>query len=250
MLAKITKNGGKTLNWFSVDSEDTFNKILPTMPADWEYRNTKVSYSLNKQGYRTKEWDDINWSASTLMIGCSNTLGLGITEKDTACSILEKELGYPFINLGVVGSSNHLIFYNSMRLLENGIKPKSVILLFSDPSRYTHFNIKDDYIIPLGHWSLKDKDLSTYYYNYSNHLNCNIHGTMMALAAEALWKSRNVPTLAYSAYPNSLEDKFKILPERIDTAREINHPGVETNKIWADIIKKDLLSIYPAVYKL
>ena len=247
MLAKITNKGGSTLDWFSVDSEDTFNKILPTMPDDWEYRNTKISYTLNNQGYRTKEWDKINWTESTIMIGCSNTLGLGIPEKDTACSILEKELGYPFINLGVVGSSNHLMFYNSMRLIEQGIKPKSVLLLFSDPSRYTHFNQKEDYIVALGNWSLEDNEYSDYYYNYSNHMNCNVHGTMLAVATEALWKSHRVKTLCYSAYPNALKDKFKTLPARVDRAREINHPGILTNKIWADIIKQDLLtSPYPS----
>jgi hypothetical protein len=63
---------------------------------------------------------------------------------------------------------------------------------------------------------------------------------MMAVGTEALWKSVGVQTISYSAYPNSLTDRFKVLPPRVDRAREINHPGVLTNKIWADVIKNDL----------
>ena len=240
MLANITKKGGTTLEWFSVDSQEEYNRVVKTMPDDWEYRSKPITYKLNKQGYRTQEWEDIDWSSSTVMIGCSNTFGLGIREEETACSILENETKSPFINLGVVGSSNHLMFYNSMKLLEHNIRPKRVILLFSDPSRYTHFNINEDYIVALGHWSLENEEYSDYYYNYSNHMNCNVHGTMMAIATDALWKSNGVETFSFSAYHNALKDKFKMLPARTDRAREINHPGVETNKTWARVIRDEL----------
>jgi hypothetical protein len=243
MLAKIGTRGGTTQSWFSVDSEAEFNKVSKTMPDEWEYHNRNIDYTLNAQGYRTKEWADINWSESVVMIGCSNAFGLGIRQEETASSILEQELKIPFINLGVVGSSNHLMFYNSMRLIEHRIKPKNVILMFSDSSRYTHFNQQDDYIVALGHWSANSKEYSNYYYEYSNHNNCHVHGTMMAVGTEALWKSVGVQTIAYSAYPNSLKDRFKVLPPRIDRAREINHPGVLTNKIWADVIKNDLQNL-------
>jgi hypothetical protein len=243
MLANITKKGGKVLDWFSADDEQTYNKILPSMPDDWRYRNESVSYKLNSQGYRTKEWHEIDWPSSTIVIGCSYVFGLGINEHETLCSLL----GDSFVNLGVSGSSNHLMFYNSMRLIEQGIKPKSVILMFSDPSRYTHFNIKNNYVVPLGHWSIKEKEHTAYYRYYSENMNCNVHGTMMAVATEAIWKNYKVPTLAYSAYSSALKDKFKLLPDQIDFSRELNHPGTLTNKIWAEFIGRDLSSINPTV---
>lgn len=250
MLVNANSKCNSTVEWFSVDSEISYNKTLKVEGDNWEYKNKLIKYTFNQNGYRCPNWTEISWQDSIVMIGCSNTFGLGLDYTDTAAYLLSQRLNTPVINLGVVGSSNQLMLFNSIKLLENNVKPKAAIMLFSDTSRYTHFNLNDSSIKSLGHWSLSnspisrvasvDTGMSNFYFDYIQNQNDTVHGTMAAYSTKAVWKAAGIKTLAYSAYFNSLKDKFKTLPARIDKAREQSHPGVNTNKLWADIIENDL----------
>jgi hypothetical protein len=250
MLVNANSKCNSTVEWFSVDSEISYANTLKLEGDNWEYKDKPITYTFNQNGYRCPNWSEIAWQDSIIIIGCSNTFGLGLNYNDTAAHLLSQSLTTPVINLGVVGSSNHLMLFNSIKLIEQQIKPKAVILLFSDTSRYTHFNLDNNSIKSLGHWSLSDSPvkkvasvdhgMSNFYLDYTRNQNCDAHGTMAAYSTEAVWKAAGIKTLAYSAYFNSLKDKFKTLPARVDKAREQSHPGINTNKLWADIIKTDL----------
>ena len=253
MLAVVNQKSGVSIQYFSIDSESVFRANCNSLELDWEYRHKKISYDFNDQGYRTLNWVDINWPESVVVIGCSYTFGLGLAVDDTLCHLLSKKFNRPFINLGVVGSSNHLILYNSTKLVVNGIRPKAVILLFSDPSRVTHFNSVDNTVVPLGNWVFpsspvqqvlgldNSKSLINFYSDYIRDGNCDVHGTMASIGAEALWKSKNVPTLAYAAYNGAMGDYLKSLPRGIDRSRDLSHPGIASNALWADFIETDLI---------
>jgi hypothetical protein len=250
MLVNANSKCNSTVEWFSVDSEASYSRTLKLEGPNWDYKDKLITYTFNQNGYRCPNWSEIAWQDSIVMIGCSNTFGLGLNHTDTAAYLLSQKLNIPVINLGVVGSSNQLMLFNSIKLLENQIKPKAAVILFSDTSRYTHFNLNNNSIKSLGHWTLLDSpikkiasvnnEMNDFYFDYLQDQNDTVHGTMAAYSTEAVWKAAGIKTLAYSAYFNSLKDKFKILPARVDTAREQSHPGINTNKLWADIIKNDL----------
>ena len=43
----------------------------------------KFTYTLNSQGYREKEWRDIDWNNSYVFLGCSHTFGVGVPNDET-----------------------------------------------------------------------------------------------------------------------------------------------------------------------
>ena len=253
MLAKINSYSGTTIDWYSVDSQRAYTQNLAVEGPYWEYASKIVSYSFNEYGYRTENLDKINWAGSVVVIGDGNVFGMGINESDTMCSILSKKINKPVINLGVPAASHQLMLYNSIKLLDNKIKPLAVILLFADPTRYTHFNSEANFIIPLGQWVLqngtiqhtvalsKSKIMTDFYTTYMQDNNAEEYGIMSAVSTEAVWKAANVKTLSYASYFTAMSDRFKCLPERVDKSRDLNHPGVQTNAVWTDEIYKDLL---------
>jgi len=253
MLAKINSYGGTTIDWYSVDSQQAYNQNLAVEGLQWEYASKTVNYSFNEYGYRTENLDKINWAESVVVIGDGNVFGMGINKSDTMCSILSKKINKPVINLGVPASSHQLMLHNSIKLLDNKIKPLAVILLFADPTRYTHFNSEANFIIPLGQWVLqnstiqhnvalsKSKIMTDFYTTYMQDNNAEEYGVMSAVSTEAVWKAANVKTLSYASYFTAMSDRFKCLPEKVDRSRDLNHSGILTNLLWADEIYKDLL---------
>jgi hypothetical protein len=48
--------------WFDQDTKELYKTNLKEQPDDWYYRVNKVEYNLNSAGYRTKDFNQINWS--------------------------------------------------------------------------------------------------------------------------------------------------------------------------------------------
>jgi hypothetical protein len=249
MLAKITNS--KIVEWHSTDQELLFEKNLKTTAIDWTYRSKKVYYNLNSQGYRCPEWNQIDWVNSILLIGCSYTFGVGLAEEDTLSVRLSAITGRPVINLGIGSSSNHLILYNSFKLIDSDIRPSHVVALFSDVSRVTHFKEKDpvthfgSWIYPTHNHHNPDSKLtmpkfSEYELNFYSHWiydnNSDVHGAMAARSVESLWKSHGVKFLGCSAYNGQLSDRYYKLPKAVDKARDLMHPGKATMHEWAKLI--------------
>lgn len=135
---KQTKSA--VLSWLQGDNLDRFKSSKLTQPPDWTYRTKKVSYTINRDGYRCPSWEDINWEESIVLFGCSCTFGIGVTDEDTIAAQLEKLSGRPVINLGVPGGSNSLIIQNGINLLEFFKAPYAVANIWSTSNRLTFFD--------------------------------------------------------------------------------------------------------------
>ena len=98
----VTNDGNE---WAGSDIKSTFLENLKTQPLDWHYRNNKIQYNYNSDGYRTKEFKEVDWKNSIVMFGCSVTNGIGLHEEDTIPYRLEQQLGISVINMGVGASS-------------------------------------------------------------------------------------------------------------------------------------------------
>lgn len=225
-------------NWYANDSEEHFYDNINQQPSNWYYRYVPVHYSINANGYRCPEWKDVNWSESIVIIGCSIVMGVGVDDIDTLSARLEEQLNVPVINLGTGGSSNQLMLYNSLRLIENNIKPKAVSAVFSDPGRVSIFN--DVRAQPIGPWvhqkgmyrPKEEKEFYNFWTGIGN--NADIHGTMSAKAVELVWKSQGVPFLGLQVYGDWCPDMgYQKLTDPIDLARDLEHGGIETQKKWA-----------------
>jgi hypothetical protein len=153
-IESFIKNGF-ALNFSGSDKKELFEKNLKVEPENWYYRNNEVKYTLNSLGYRTKEFDQIDWKESIVMFGCSHVFGTGVTDEHTIPYFLEKLSGRPVINLGIGGSSIQTMCHNSIILSSIlDIPPKGVIFCWTDLTRFNIYN--NDYVYHMGNWSDKN----------------------------------------------------------------------------------------------
>lgn len=126
--------------WCSTDSEIAFKENLQSAPQDWKYRSKVVRYTCNSHGYRTDDWDNINWKESIVLFGDSCTFGVGTSDDETINYFLEKFTGRQVVNLGVPGGSNGLMLNLSTDLIENFGVPYAVIMNWSTTDRFRFYH--------------------------------------------------------------------------------------------------------------
>jgi hypothetical protein len=201
-----------------------------------------VSYTLNSQGYRCPEWADIDWSNSHLLLGCSVVQGIGLADSDTLDKELIKLLSEPVVNLGVGAGSLPFILANTYKLIDAGIRPKSVILVEPEPSRIPLFY--KNKIEHVGSWVLRREsdDHYNWYQTWVKDNNAEVHGLLASRSIRLAWKDVEVPFM--KTLQPSCPGWDKDLPGYIDFANDGQHPGPKTIKLWAKHIanKKARLS--------
>ena len=153
--------GGFTLDFFCpIDSKELFKQNLKTQPEDWYYRTHPVRYTLNSLGYRTKEFDDIDWKESIVMFGCSFVFGIGVTDECTIPYFLEKLSGRPVINMGIAGSSIQTALHNSIILNDSEYPtPKAVVNMWTELNRYQCYMNND--VSHIGTWRNSNSEFQT-----------------------------------------------------------------------------------------
>lgn len=187
-----------------------------------------VSYTLNSHGYRCPEWTDIDWANSHLLFGCSVVQGIGLDDCDTLDNELTKLLNEPVINLGMGGAGLQFILANTFRLIDAGVRPKSVILVYPEPSRVALF-LKDR-VVHVGAWWAEQ-----WYQTWLKDDNAEYYGYLAGRSIEAAWISQGVEvTSVHQPDVPGPED----LPRYVDVAKDKAHPGPQTIKLWAEHIAK------------
>ena len=89
---------------------------------------------LNEQRFRCPEFDTIDWKTSYAMIGCSHVFGEANDIENTIPYILTEITNTHCVNLGAVGSSRELTFFNAMNILQQ-TDVKKIIIIWSYPKR-------------------------------------------------------------------------------------------------------------------
>lgn len=105
-------------------------------------------YTLNKQGYRCDEFNKIG-DLSVVTVGCSNTFGWTIAEKDRFSDIfiqlLHEHTGKSIINwnIGEPAKSNDYIARQTLNAI-NILKPNIVLICWTEVGRREYFPIDYD----------------------------------------------------------------------------------------------------------
>lgn len=251
----------KVYNWWGRDNEETYAESLLTVPPDWKYHNTQIEYHVNSHGYRCPEFEDINWKQSCVILGCSVVFGLGVGETETVSYLLEQQLGYPVINLGVSGSGCDWQYWNAIALYNQGIRPHKIIVHWPNPCRGMFFNQDgkaDTYIN--SNLSLPNKpihisrtcDLINVYAEehhwykmvelYSNHLTMLFGNNIVHAWTQTnpnTLKNYDVPDFVFEDEKNSKIVKRLKREDIHNLARDLEHPGVTINK---DVVVPYLLN--------
>lgn len=221
------------------DTEALFKKNLKIMPSDWLWRTKSLQYTVNSQFYRAPEWDQINWSNSYVLFGCSLVFGLGIDDSETCSTQLSKLLGNPVINLGMPGSSPFVCWVNSTKLRTQGVNPKGVIYLWPNVSRTSRF-VDDDAVLNYGLAWNEDY----IFRDWANDMfHCTQYTKNLLNNVELIWKC---PIYHFHHFPeickilSRLEFLDMPFSFKQDHARDVvknnAHPGPKTNEYWAQRI--------------
>lgn len=218
------------------DSVKNYNENLKKQPENWIYRNKKIFYNINSYGYRTKEFEKIQWEKSIIIFGCSFVFGAGVNEDETISSYLEDIFQCPVINMGIGGSCNQLIFHNSLVLLENYPPPKSIIFCWTSFLRYLKYNTFNDAKL-MGEWSYYDKD-EDYDKSYNSIMNSFLH----TKSTIKMWENRTkVSNFSFFLQTSNLI-KCPILSHQLitETSRDFSHPDPTSNLNIAKFISKNI----------
>ena len=216
-----------------MDSRENWQLNLKRQPEDWIWRTRPVRYTVNSQGYRCPEWDQISWADSVLMFGCSYVFGVGIDDQDTMAHQLSLALSAPVINLGQGATDDTFQWVNSTVLAHAGIRPRAVIYLWPGVHRLTEF-LGQGRVNNWGPWNAHMNPMAanwvtneTHIWEYLSYLSLNVR---------TLW---SCPVLEYYPYMYPPDQRGTIKPWGcvLDAARDVApqgayHPGIETNLGW------------------
>ena len=219
------------------DTEKLYLKNLETRPNNWYYRNNEVTYTVNSYGYRTKEFNDIDWKESIVMFGCSNTFCTAVNDNHTVSYFLEKLTGRPVINMGIPGSNVFTTYYTSLSIKTKFPTPFAVLMNFTSLDR---FSIIEEYMISLyGSWNMHlcpEINLSE---KSSIKHDTVLRNILYAKMIEEMWEGK-CKYYQYTPFPDtesilSTSQKIDLINYYgcIDWARDFNHMGPKGNLTMA-----------------
>jgi hypothetical protein len=216
------------------DTEETFNKHLETQPNDWYYRTASVHYTLNQHGYRTEEFDNIDWANSIVIFGCSMVFGVGVDDQYTMSKQLYNLTGIPVVNMGVGGSSMTYSLHNAVILRERYPKPLAVINVWSQHDRTVYYH--ENKCASHGSWTLHRSNFFKEWMLNDSH--SRTHAIFASKTSKLLWE--NTKYLECSFFKDTAEllncpwIKWKI------DARDRNHPGITSHHDMAVFLAEQL----------
>lgn len=225
--------------WEKNDSQPLYQQNLKIQPLDWYYRNHTVRYTWNTNGYRCPEWENVSWAESHVLMGCSYAQGLGVDDADTISAGVDHG-----VNLAQSGSNAYTIQYNSLRLIDAGLRPRSVKIIIPDLTRSVYWGTEDWVDLTVHDLEIRGsslpKPVRDYYQGWLAHSpNAELATYMVMRGVQALWQAVGVSCDLYHHWM-PYEPAFVMapkLPEPIDYARDCTpqgfaHPGPKTLAQW------------------
>jgi hypothetical protein len=224
-------------DWSGTDTKELYQKNLSTQPNDWYYRNNTVTYTLNSNGYRTHEFNDIDWANSIVIFGCSHIFGVGLDDKDTISNRLEEILNTPVINMGVPGSSIMFSLHNSIILRDGYPTPKAVIMFLTGYNRIVEYH---RYTTEFhGSWHIEENSLPDVWFKNKNHTTVNT--MLMSKTSRLLWQDKcPYYEATWDKDTKSILNCDLISPIHEDFARDLGHAGIKTALYTAQTISDKL----------
>jgi len=221
----------KTLEWLGTDSEENFNnnkKFFSSILQENNWLTKKIIYKFNSHGFRCDEFTD---DPTIMFLGCSMTLGVGMTHEDTWPYLVAEKLNLRLANLGVGGSSCDTAFRLCYEFVDK-IKPKIIVIRPPDAGRIELFT-ENNKPINLGPWTSIHKH--SYYKKWIvSESNANYQKLKNILAIEKICIDKKIKF--YNTEP--IENNHPL--QSTDLGRDLAHPGVKWHKELADLILKDL----------
>lgn len=238
LIDEKRKNKKNKKGYDSKEFEDFIKNKSKVNPV---YLKRDLEYNFNKEGYRTKDWQDLDRDFA-LVFGCSHTEGIGNFEEDIWCSQLLTKKGIDFLNLGKAGSGPDIQYFNTAQWIKNRYPiPKFVIYQWPQTFRKSFvYNEGRNYIFK--HYNInstKEKlDTEWYLKRY-----CVESGEMYAnnyhayTLSNLLWRLLKVPVLNWSwtgDFECDFDNLYLIETEDTGRARDLMHDGPDIHRQVAE----------------
>lgn len=163
---------------------------------DINYAIDNSQYNVNSLGYRSIEFDQIDWKNSFIIQGCSQVFGEeNFDDSKIVSSYLSELLESPVINLGVPGSGMDVQYSNTLELIEQNIKPKGIFIVYPNLDRYTLYD--NGKRKSIGGWS------ETEHLKWILNGNSRTHNIDLVRGYRLFWKLFNVPLYEWSHLPEN-----------------------------------------------
>jgi hypothetical protein len=222
--------------WAGKDTEELYQSNLLTQSSDWYYRNNTITYTCNSDGYRTQEFESVDWANSIVIFGCSYIFGVGVDDADTVGARLETLLDCPVINMGVGGSSMLFNLHNSVLLRDGYPTPKAVVMFWPAYDRIPEYNTYS--VKSYGSWNVEPNTLADVWFKNQNH--SIVNAMLMSKNSGLLWEDKcPYYEATWNEYTSSILN-CDLITADLDYARDMMHPGIKSNIYTAEMIAKNL----------
>lgn len=225
-----------SLEWYHSDSPAQYDTIKKGERADWWANTTPISYQFNSWGYRSPYNYTRNlFESSVVLIGCSQTLGVGLPWAWTVGERLSEMINKPVINLGVAASSPKFAWAQNVRLAQ-WVEPLAVVNLWSGSARTCDWT--RDGVEHLGPWT--DLDRKQHYKTWiANATAVDMDVNLMVSSVDLLWAGR-CASLALTPFNDTHTSTLVDYVAAPDAARDGGHWGPVTARLLAEYLAEAL----------
>lgn len=225
-------NASKELAWLPSDTEELFKENLDknyNLLKEYNWLDSNISYKFNKHGFRSNEFCEKD---NAIFLGCSYTFGIGLPLHKTFPQIVCEKIGLECFNLGLPASSNDTAFRLSYIWL-NRLKPKLVILTAPSCTRFELLS-PNNISMEVESRFITTMDQLTNVGNHTSWIDTDQNGELNqkknTMAIKYICDNLKIKCLVFSS--NDIEV--------IDKARDLLHPGVNSNQKFADTVLKKI----------
>jgi hypothetical protein len=229
---------GQSLEWMPTDSKAKYDENLrdPLFVAiadekGWT-KNPPITYDMNKQGFRGKDFDSSVKNIVTL--GCSFTIGVGLRENETWPYILGEKLALPVHNIAWGGWSCDTLFRMSRYWIPE-LCPDLVVMLAPSSVRLELITSDTEYFNYSPHDDISNNNYLKHW--FANDLNSELNRIKNTMAIEMICKKLNI---RFMCYLQDEEMTGRVPHDPTNVARDNMHCGTKTHNMFVEKILKDL----------
>ena len=215
---------GQTLEWLTADTEELYKQNLKrqrSLLAQHGWLDRKITYQFNSLGFRSDPID----KQGLLFLGCSHTIGIGLPWAETWPKLVADQLALACYNFGQGGASMDTIFRLAERYLGK-IPAKKIIVCATYPDRKEIITAGGGTLQFWGRDSTESKYRPFYDRWLENPENGRLNKIKSELAIRQICRERgcDLTWIDQTAMP------------AIDLARDLQHRGTESNRLFSEKI--------------
>jgi len=227
-------HAGQTLYWLPMDTKELYESNLKNRYNDLKssgWIHNSFTYKFNSNGFRC---DEFSQDPGILFLGCSFTLGIGVSVEHIWPEIVSQQLSMRCLNLGQGGGSADTAFRLCQGWIDK-VQPKILVLALPPASRL-ELIVDGDVKFLSPTWASN--------VHYSNYLkdwafdmnNANLNRLKNKLAVRLMCQDRGIKYVEIDAQ-QILQQGGSTFP--IDYGRDLMHPG----PIYHSNVAKIVLSL-------